>query len=88
MEGDENVLSTEFVECTWPNDEPGKFEIAARLTGDDSWVETTADDAEGDDSCQMVFLRIEETGTLWFNWDDCERYEAENPDTVCDYGTE
>lgn len=88
MEDDENVLSTEFVECAWPNDEPGKFEIAARLTDDDSWVETTSDDAEGDDSCQMVFLRIEETGTLWFNWDDCERYEAERPDTVCDYGTE
>ncbi|MFC4248160.1 hypothetical protein ACFOZ7_14665 [Natribaculum luteum] len=87
MEDDENVLSTEFVECEWPNDESGEFEIAARLTGDDSWVETTSDDTEGDDSCQMVFLRIEETGTLWFNWDDCERYEAENPDTVCGYGT-
>jgi len=36
----------------------------------------------------MVFLRIEETGTLWFSWDDCKRYEAENPDTVCDYGGE
>jgi hypothetical protein len=88
MEDDDNVLSTEFVECAWPNDEPGEFEIAARLTGDDSWVETASDDSKGDDPCQMVFLRIEETGILGFSWDDCERYEADNPDTVCNYGTE
>ncbi len=88
MEDDENVLSTEFVECGWPNDESGEFEIAARLIGDGSWVETTSNEAEGDDSCQMVFLRVEETETLWFNWDDCERYEAETPDTVCSYGTD
>lgn len=88
MEDDDNVLSTEFVECSWPNDEPGEFEIAARLIGDDSWVETASDDVEGDDPCQMVFLRIDEGRTLWFSWDDCERYEAKYPDTVCDYETD
>lgn len=85
---EENVLSTVFVVCEWPTDEQGDFEVAARLAENDSWVETTSTDVQANGRCQMLFLRIEPTGTLWFSWDKCERYETENPDTVCKYATE
>lgn len=85
---EQNVLSTVFVECEWPTDEQGDFEVAARLAENNSWVETASTDVQANDRCQMLFLRIEPTGSLWFSWDNCERYEAENPDTVCEYATE
>ncbi|WP_080510138.1 hypothetical protein [Halorubrum distributum] len=84
----QNVLGAVFVECEWPSDDRGRFEVAARLAENDSWTETASSDVQSDDQCQMLFLRIEPTGSIWFSWDDCERYETENPNTVCEYGTE
>lgn len=67
------VLETEFLDCEWPTDTSGKFEITARLSGDNSWIQTSSDEANGDSQCKFLFLRIEET--IRFYWEDCEEWE-------------
>lgn len=57
------------IEQTWP-DEPGVFEIYARLDEEDSWQSLTLD-SDVDVSCVEVFATIDDRGLRLWRTDEC-----------------
>lgn len=84
--GDPDGEAGIFVDCDWPNQERGEFEIAIREADANDWAATVSTEAERDEYCQLSRVEYPEDEFRFF-WEDCSEWRfGDGDDPLCTYG--